>query len=132
MKHTLTPNAIGSMLAGLYMVIQFSYFGCRALQSVGTVDDLKAISKPAKLTIGMEWLVVLIGINLLAVASPYADWSVLALAVSSVGIIMLLVSFIAMMYHLEGSPDVFPVKTFTIDMVFFLGGMAITWVSSWL
>lgn len=132
MKHTLTPNAVCAMLTGLYMIIQFGYFGCRELQSVGSVDNLKLASKLEKLIIGVEWLMVLIGLNIIAVTTPYADWSIPALAVGSVGIIMLLLSCFAMMFHLEGSPDDFPTKAFTIDTVFFLGGMAIMWVSSWL
>ena len=131
MKHTLTPAAVCAILAGLYMVIQFGYFGCRALDDAKYFDGLLAFSKPEKAVLGVEWLMVLIGINILGVATPYANYSMYASALFNVGFVMLLVSTVVMALHLNGNPDSFPVKLFAIDMAFFGAGFAITWVSFW-
>jgi len=129
--HTLTANAVCAMLAGLYLVVQFGYLGSRQLDEVRNFEGLLALNKPEKTLLGVEWLLVLIGVNILAVATPYADWSILALAVSTVGLVMLLVSTVVMGLHINGQSK-FPVKLFAIDMVFFGAGFAVMWVSVWL
>ena len=132
MKHTLTPEALGVMLIGLYMVCQFAYLGCRQLDVARNFAGFNEFTKPEKAVLGVEWLMVIIGLNLLGAATPYADYSIAAMAMFTIGFIVLLASTVSMAFHCNDSQQSFPLKKFAIDMAFFGGGFAICWVTFWL
>lgn len=132
MKHTLTPEALVVMLTGLYMVCQFAYLGCRQLDVAGNFAGFNEFTKPEKAMVAVEWLMVIIGLNLIGAATPYADYSIAAMAVFSAGFVVLMVSLASMVFHLNDSPGAFPIHKFTIDLKVFCIGFAAMWLSFWL
>lgn len=131
MNHAdLTPDAIGVMTAGLFMICLFFPLGCSMLDTADGPADLLSFSRFEKLMLGVEWLLVFAGINMIGVASPY-DWSFPALVVMNIGLILTLVSMIVMHYRLEATKysDPFPIKGVIIDLVVFFAGMGAMWLA---